>query len=132
MIQSRNTRQKSLIMECMRAADGRHITADEIADELRRNRTPVAKSTVYRYLAQLEDSGHLRKYTVADGQPACYQLTGPACGEHFHLMCRTCGQIVHFESAPLGDMLSGLKDSTGLTIDGNKTVFYGRCADCSG
>jgi Fur family ferric uptake transcriptional regulator len=113
----------------------RHVTADEVVDTLKSLGTPVAKSTVYRFLSSLEEGGHVRKYILAEGCPACYQFVdrAGACAEHYHLMCRECGRIVHFENAELKQALNGAcerRSGRKFSIDGPRTVFYGTCPEC--
>jgi Fur family ferric uptake transcriptional regulator len=122
----RNTKQKNLILDCLKTSEKNHVTADEIIDVLKARGTPVAKSTVYRFLASLEESGDVRKYVIAEGSPACYQFIdkGGACVEHYHLMCKDCGGIVHFENAELQAILEK------LSVDGPRTIFYGTCSNC--
>ncbi|MDR3279663.1 MAG: transcriptional repressor, partial [Synergistaceae bacterium] len=111
-----------------------HVTADEIIDILKSSGTPVAKSTVYRFLASLEESGEVRKYLVVEGSPACYQFIGgeDACAEHYHLMCRECGRIVHFDNPELQSVLRDTREPDGRAfhIDGPSTLFYGTCGAC--
>jgi Fur family ferric uptake transcriptional regulator len=133
---SRNTRQKNLILDCLRSSQGGHFTADEITDALKAGGTPVARSTVYRFLSSLEESGDVRKYLTAEGSPVCYQFIGHGgeCVEHYHLMCKNCGAIIHFENRELREILRELRDaSTGtkLSVDGPRTVFYGSCPTCA-
>jgi len=129
---SRNTKQKALILDCMKDHNGEHITAEEIIDILKTNETPVAKSTVYRYLSQLEESGLVRKYLLTENQPACYQFIceNTICQEHYHLMCQSCGQIVHFENSALQGLFESINSTDGFIIDGRRTVFYGLCKSC--
>ncbi|MDR1580564.1 MAG: transcriptional repressor [Synergistaceae bacterium] len=132
----RNTRQKKLILDCLASDAGRHFTADEIVDILKSRRTPVAKSTVYRSLAVLEESGEVRKYFLSEFNSACYQFVADAktCAEHYHLMCVLCGKVVHFESAELGRAFQEIKSAQkpgGFFVDGRRTVFYGQCGECS-
>jgi Fur family ferric uptake transcriptional regulator len=132
----RNTRQKKLILDCLASDAGRHFTADEIVDILKSLRTPVAKSTVYRSLAVLEESGEVRKYFLSEFNSACYQFVTDtkACAEHYHLMCLSCGKVVHFESAELGRAFQEIKSAQtpgGFFVDGRRTVFYGQCGECS-
>lgn len=128
----RETKQKRLILCCLRSAAEGHVTADKIVDELKAKGTPVAKSTVYRYLSQLEESGEVRKYLLSENSPACYQFVGASesCSAHYHLMCQACGQIVHFENAELREIFSGVRERAGFHIDGSRTVFYGLCEKC--
>jgi Fur family ferric uptake transcriptional regulator len=132
----RNTRQKKLILDCLASDAGRHFTADEIVDILKSRHTPVAKSTVYRSLAVLEESGEVRKYFLSEFNSACYQFVADAnaCAEHYHLMCVSCGKVVHFESAELGRAFQEIRSAQkpgGFFVDGRRTVFYGRCGKCS-
>jgi len=128
----RETRQKRLILSCLRESKAEHVTAEAIAGDLKAKGTPVAKSTVYRYLAQLEESGAVRKYLLAEGSPACYQFIGEdgPCLDHYHLMCRACGRIVHFNDAALRSVIDGMRERAGFGIDGSRTVFYGLCGAC--
>ena len=131
----RNTRQKKLILDCLASDAEHHFTADEIVDILKSRRTPVAKSTVYRSLGMLEESGEVRKYFLSEFNSACYQFVSDAeaCAEHYHLMCVSCGRVVHFESAELGRAFQEIKSAQkpgGFFVDGRRTVFYGRCGEC--
>ena len=111
------------------------MTADDITDYLKKKKMPVAKATVYRYLARLEESGLVRKYIISEStqQPACYQYLngGEPCLSHFHLMCQLCGQIEHFENDALQKLFGDIKIDNGFFIDGRKTVFYGTCKSCT-
>jgi Fe2+ or Zn2+ uptake regulation protein len=57
------------MLDCLRAARGEHVTADGLVDALKAGGTPVARSTVYRFLASLEESGDVRKYLTSEGSP---------------------------------------------------------------
>ena len=132
----RNTRQKKLILDCLTSDAERHFTADEIIDILKSRRTPVAKSTVYRSLAMLEEGGEVRKYFLSELNSACYQFIADtkACAEHYHLMCVSCGKVIHFESAELRRAFQEIKAARkpgDFFVDGRRTVFYGRCGECS-
>lgn len=130
----RKTKQKALIFDCLRENSENHMRAEDIIGMLKGRGTPVAKSTVYRCLSQLEESGAVRKYLISEGAPACYQFIGASgpCLEHYHLMCQECGQIVHFEDAELRGFFDDMRRSAGVYIDGGRTVFYGLCASCFG
>lgn len=128
----RNTRQKALILGCLRGCRDEHVTAEAIIDALKANGTPVAKSTVYRYLAQLEDAGAVRKYFFAEGSPACYQYIDDGdCPKHYHLICQGCGMIIHFQSVELDGAFRAMRETLRLHVDGCRTAFYGLCGQCN-
>lgn len=128
----RNTRQKAMILDCLERKEGEHVTADEVVELLKQAGTPVGKATVYRYLGELEQGGRVRRYMGADNGPSCWQYVGEGsvCNEHYHLLCGTCGNIVHFESERLGQTFREVSERNGFAVDRTKIVFYGTCASC--
>ena len=76
----------------------------------------AGKSTVYRQLARMTETGELRKFH--DGKRILYQYShiSPDCGSHFHLKCISCGRLIHLNC---------------FTLDMRQTVLYGLCAQCS-
>lgn len=128
----RNTRSKALILQCFKTLGGKHVTAEEIFDMLKSKKTPVAKSTLYRFLSQLEQDGLVKKYFVGENSAACYQFIdkGSDCHEHFHLLCRQCGEITHFENPSLEQLIKKLDSTNDFLIDIKDSPFYGTCKTC--
>lgn len=128
----RNTRSKTLILQCLNSLDGKHVTAEELFDLLKEKNTPVAKSTLYRFLSQLEQDGLVKKYFVGENSRACYQFVdkNSDCHEHFHLLCRQCGEITHFENPSLEKIIKSLDNDNDFSIDIKESPFYGTCKTC--
>ena len=63
------TRQGRLVQEYLESLGGRHVSVQEIAENLLEK---VGISTIYRQLERMEAQGLVRKY-INDGEPACYQ-----------------------------------------------------------
>lgn len=124
----RKTRQRALLLECLREAEEEHITASYLMEQLMEKGTPVGKSTVYRFLDALEREGIICKYLVSKNEPACYQLVGGKV-PHYHMLCEFCGTLVHFENKELEHLLEILGNGDFL-IEGDKSVFYGHCKEC--
>lgn len=99
---------------------------------LKEKNTPVAKSTLYRFLSQLEQDGLVKKYFVGENSCACYQFVGNStdCHEHFHLLCRQCGEITHFENPSLERLIKTLDSANDFSIDIKDSPFYGTCTTC--
>lgn len=123
------TKQKGLILECVKETGGRHFTADDIAVMLDEKGTHVGKATVYRGLDRLLCDGVIKKYTLGDKSGACYQYNGASC-EHFHLKCTVCGKLIHADCDFLNKLSSHVSSDHGFVIDGSRTVFYGKCSEC--
>ena len=83
----RLTPQRNLIWEVLRDA-GRHLTAEEVAAEVRRTLPDVNVSTVYRTL-ELLVSLDLVVETRLEGS-ACYYEVSPE-PTHHHFVCTRCG-----------------------------------------
>ncbi|MFQ6040963.1 MAG: transcriptional repressor [Candidatus Poribacteria bacterium] len=69
-----------------------HLSADDLAIQLRKEGRRVSRSTIYRTLAILERLGLVNKLDVGDGQSR-YEFiqTGK---HHHHLICIKCGKAI--------------------------------------
>lgn len=130
--QNRNTRQKALILDYIREHQDRHVRAEDIINDLNVGEEKVGKTTVYRVLKTLEAEGRIRKYTLSEKSPACYQYSGghPECMNHYHLMCSQCGKLIHFNSALMAQLAEEMMAKEAFAVDESKTVFYGCCKEC--
>lgn len=128
----RNTHQKSVILNYIKARGKSHIRAEDIISDLEALGEPVGKATVYRFLKALEAEGQIRRYTISDKVPACYQYIGdsPECLTHCHLMCMSCQKLIHVDNPLIRDFVLDTMESEGFAIDESKTVFYGLCREC--
>ncbi len=124
------TKQRELILHCLNENSAHHMTAEEITDILRQSGGTVGKTTVYRHLDRLYSEGLVRKYMAEEGESACYQLIHPACNEHFHMKCTSCGKLIHLECDHLNELAEHIFALHHFKIDSAKTVFYGECAAC--
>ncbi len=122
------TKQKTLIIDCLRGTKGRHFTADDIAESL--SGQHVGKTTIYRHLDKLVSEGEVRKYIIDDKSSACYQYIGDTVCEHFHLKCTSCGELIHADCTFLDELSQHIGKEHRFAVDMSKTVFYGICDMC--
>ena len=127
------SRQGKAILECLKENSGRHLTADEISDILKKKDSPVSTATIYRQLEKLTSSGDIRKYTSSPDEPACYQYHGmhSECAHHFHLKCTECNRLIHVSCDYLDEIGELVLEHHGFKIDNTRTVFYGVCQNCA-
>ncbi len=128
---SYKTKQRELILDCLKEHSDIHITAEEITQQLKMQGDPVGRSTVYRYLERLIEDGVVHKYQNP-GESSCYQLALPdgRCHQHFHLKCVSCGQLLHMECDYMTGLCEHIRKEHGFEIDVFKTVLYGTCGKC--
>ncbi|MBE6657015.1 MAG: transcriptional repressor [Ruminococcaceae bacterium] len=127
------TRQRTAILQHFRAHPHAHFTADELCDALHAKGIAIGKSTVYRALDKLEESGTIRRFTLTPGMSACYQYAeggGELCHAHFHLKCLVCGILYHVDCDHLDELTAHLGAKHNFTVDYAKTVLYGTCDPC--
>ena len=89
MKKTRNTRQRTLILEILRTGKG-HFTAEEVLQKARKKLPTVSLGTVYRNLNYLKENGFARE--IRNGDDACARFE--AAGDvHAHFHCRRCNKV---------------------------------------
>ena len=129
---SYNTKQKAIIMSCIKELKDKHFTIDSLCEEMLKNGDTVGRTTVYRFVERLSSDGVLRKYAAASGESVCYQFIGEAnsCHEHFHLKCEKCGSLIHMDCHEMSELVKHIKSHHGFSLNPLKTVIYGVCEAC--
>ena len=126
-----NTKQKTIILDVLEK-NRNHITADDLITLLSSSGEKVGRATVYRFLHELENQGKVKKYTMGEKNTAYYQYIGDSsCHGHYHLMCDVCGKLEHLDHLVADAFAKSAMEKYGFEIDCSKTVFYGKCKDCT-
>ena len=124
---SYQTQQKTALLEFLQKNAEQQFTIDEIISAL--GEEAPGKSTAYRLIKKLCDENLVRRFTRDGTASAVYQLAGKSCcAEHLHIKCVDCGLLIHLDNAAC----DALAKTTGFEIDDEKSMLYGRCADCAG
>lgn len=91
----------------------------------------TGKSTVYRLVSELVDSGLLRRIADGKSRRVTYQYVGDLhCKDHLHLKCMGCGRLIHLDAESSRRVGQTLMGSKSFEID-TEAFLWGRCADCS-
>ncbi|MBM9458395.1 transcriptional repressor [Nocardioides sp. zg-536] len=122
----RLTPQRELILAAVDELG--HATPDEVLAKVQETASTVNASTVYRTLEVLEELGLVRHAHLSDRAPTYHSVRGH---EHFHLICRTCEQVISVDSAEAAPFVEALSTRGFVPDLGHLTVF-GRCAACEG
>ena len=102
-VQRRNTRQRALVLDAVRAHDD-HPTADDIYLDVRQQDEKISRGTVYRNLNLLEEAGIISSVKTPGGNRFDWRPDG-----HAHILCRKCGRV---QDVPLAYDL-GLDEACG-------------------
>ena len=104
-----------------------HITADGVAEIVRREIGAISLQSVYDALALLAAERLIRRIQPA-GSPARFE--DRVGDNHHHLICRACGRMVDIDCAVGAAPCLTAADDTGYEIDEAEVVYWGRCPDC--
>jgi len=123
----RLTRQRQLIWETFAAEPDRHLSADDVVEQLRAELPRMNPSTVYRTLELLVEEGLLLR-TNLGGDRAYYEPAREHA--HHHLVCENCGAIEHLHDGELGDLRARIERDTGFALGPGEITFFGLCRGC--
>lgn len=90
------------------------------------------KSSIYRHLGELCQTGAVRRFQDESGRGSLYQYVGQACDchAHFHEKCTLCGRIRHLDCGDAEGFVEHLLRVHGFAVDCGQSVLYGICAEC--
>lgn len=128
-----NTKQKNLILSCLHENQGRHVTVEMIIDYLKDKNESVGQTTVYRNLDKLVKDGVVLKFAAPGGMGACYEYLEQLQSHlnHYHLVCVECGQTIHLHCNHIDQLSAHIQEEHHFSLDGLKTILYGRCESCT-
>lgn len=122
--QRRNTRQRQLVLEAVRAHDD-HPTADEIYVDLRANDPRISRGTVYRNLRLLSHGGEIRTFKVPGGDRFDWRVD-----DHAHVVCTGCGAVCDAPAPYRRELDEICAAQTGYRGVSHHTLFEGLCPAC--
>jgi Fur family ferric uptake transcriptional regulator len=122
----RLTPQRMLVIEALHDAD-RHISAEEIFDQLH-GRYPYSNiSTVYRTLELLKELNLVTETDFGEGRVR-YHVAEK--GHHHHLVCRSCGRITDLDESVLHPLKDALLCDYDFDADLRHIAIPGECSEC--
>jgi Fur family peroxide stress response transcriptional regulator len=104
-----------------------HPTADEIYKSLSPNFPSMSVATIYNNLRLFVEAGLIRELTYGDDS----SRFDADLSDHYHAICKSCGQIVDFEYPPLLEVERAASNKTGFMVEGHRMEIYGVCSSCS-
>lgn len=125
---NRLTEPRLRVWEVLSRASG-HLTVEEIVTEIHRTDPTINTSSVYRALALFADLGLVRESQLGPDEGARWELAHP--DDHFHLVCRSCGEVDHHEGDLVDQVRSHLSGGHGFLVEEIDLVVTGLCSRCS-
>ncbi len=110
------------LVEC-----GGHISADDLAAQVRAAAPQVGRMTVFRTLDLLVKLGMIQPIYQGTGA-AHYVLMDK--GSHHHLICTRCHRIIDFDECREGELAQWLGQQFNFQVQSHMLEVYGLCEDC--
>ncbi|MFO7772389.1 MAG: transcriptional repressor [Dehalococcoidia bacterium] len=120
------TPQRRLLLDIIRGA-GKHLDAKELYRRASERDPNISLATVYRNIRVFEKQGLIDQRHL--GQIRCYYEMKDG-GEHQHLVCRGCGQIIEFESSLIRKLLAEVQRKNNFSVSKIELHLEGYCHKC--
>lgn len=125
------TRQQDAIIALFRDRPDNCLSVEEAYQLLTDSGMEIGKTTVYRTISRLCQTGRLRRYAPHEsGQAARYQHN-PCRESHMHIRCIHCGALAHLHCEEVDSFARHLNLHHGFTLDEGQTILYGCCDACN-
>jgi Fur family ferric uptake transcriptional regulator len=128
------TKQHKEILSYLETRNGKHLTVNDICVNFQEQGKAIGTTTVYRQLERMVADGIVKKYTIDNNTPACFEYVGtqerlsePGC---YHCKCEQCGRLIHLECDELAEVQKHLLNYHGFQMNPLRTVIYGICENC--
>lgn len=126
------TKAREVIILFLKDHAEQRLTAREIYDAVCNDDVEVNRTTVYRNLDRLCETGELLRFKEPNQDAWCYQYSEDHehCTEHMHARCTVCGKIFHLDKSFVKTFSDKMLDEYGVYIDTSQTVILGKCSRC--
>jgi Fur family transcriptional regulator, ferric uptake regulator len=121
------TSQRLAIADVVLGTD-RHLSAEEVARELKARGATAGTATVYRTLEVLVRSGLVVERDFGEGFKRYEASRGVP--HHEHLLCTVCGRVTEFRDERLERMTTLLAEAHDFSRQRHRLVIYGLCGEC--
>lgn len=122
----RNTLQKDITFQTIKEMHD-HPTAEEVYSAVHINYPSISKATVYRNLADLEESGAVKRIRKVGSGSDRYDCN---TSFHYHAKCSECGKVFDVNLDIREDLLSLARSMYGK-VTSYDIIFKGICAHCA-
>jgi Fur family peroxide stress response transcriptional regulator len=117
--------RRAVLEELVRRQD--HPTADQVFKDVATRLPGVSRTTVYRVLETLVETGIARK-VCHPGAAARFEVESH---RHHHLVCLRCGRMTDVEDPRLDKLPFPDAGAHGFELTDYSIQFRGTCADCA-
>ena len=123
----RLTPQRIGVIEILRNARGKHLSADDVWRRLQDSAAGMDRSTTYRVLNDLHNAGLVQEAQLGDGVTR-FEIQETA---HHHAVCTRCGATEDVSAEPIQQLAKALRKQSGFKVGPQPLLIAGLCAHCA-
>ncbi|MDD4335364.1 MAG: transcriptional repressor [Desulfotomaculaceae bacterium] len=132
-IESKLTARRELTLKVLLKNKGKHLSAEEVYNLVKREAADVGLATVYRALELFQEVGLIHAIDFGDGRKR-YEFgmeDGKDQHHHHHLICTRCGRIIEFNEDLLDEIENRVNKKYNFTITNHQLKIFGICSQCA-
>lgn len=115
------------ILQLLETSKKRHVSAEEIYQQLSLQSEDVGLATVYRVLTQFEAAGLVTRHRF-DGEHSVFELC--QVDHHDHLVCVDCGYVAEFVDPVIERRQKEIAQKNKFELTDHALTLYGVCSKC--
>ena len=123
----KTSQKRSIIIEYFLHED-KHFSVEELYNEIKKIRSGISYSTVYRTLKLLTSYGLADECNFDDGISKFEPVH--KTHHHDHLICKNCGKIIEFKNSKIEKLQQDVAKKYKFSIKFHRLALYGLCIDC--
>lgn len=124
------TPQRKAVLDIILENQGKHLSTEDIYDEVKDICPDIGLATVYRTLILLDELEVVSKL-ILDDTCVRYELnTHEDDHQHHHLICTVCGDVLEVAGDSLDELEAKIEKEFDFKINDHKLKFYGICSKC--
>lgn len=126
------TTRRELILKVLLKNNGKHLSAEEVYNLVKREAPDVGLATVYRTLELFQEFDLIETIDFGDGRKR-YEFD-PEAGKnhhHHHLICIKCGNIIEVNEDLLEELENRVSKKHNFTVTDHQLKIFGVCDQCN-
>ncbi|MFL0196468.1 Fur family transcriptional regulator [Clostridium sp. WILCCON 0269] len=125
------TPQRRAVVDIIIKNEGKHLTTEQIYDQVKIECPEIGLATVYRTVQLLEDIGVICKLDLNDGCNRYEIVHREENHHHHHLICTKCSRIIEVTDDLLESLERKIEEKYNFKILNHSLKFYGICSECT-
>lgn len=122
----KNSKQREEVLAVIYKS-GRHLSPEEVAQQIRLTDKNASLSSVYRILSFLENENFICGLKT-DKSGKRYEIASKS--HHDHIICLECGEIIEFVNQEIEDLQLEVAEQYGAKLISHDMKLFVKCKRC--